>query len=400
MSLHLWTDGVDVASVNTLPENGDFKARGDSFIKKQNPFSYMQDRLVIADGCAFDLHDGSNWRQVSNRGDMVINPASVLEEGDSFTVGTDYFIYLLLNASKNPEIAISRNATFPLGFTAENSRKIGGFHYGSIRKVDDSWTPVDSLGTKYGAGGTHWRDNVTVGIIPNSVWDLKNRPKTLFGGLVKVGNIWMSIYQASIKVPVTFMDSTKGLHVSGGELQSVYGQMPATGTEGLCQYNFVELASRAGMRLPSYQEWLAAAMGNPQGEDAADNYGWTKKTNIERARTGCCVNPNSGVYDAVSGIKKYAVSAFNCVDCVGNVWENLSDYIGRFDAGTGTWGYQDQLGSGMGQVFEWKADGLSALRVGGNWNSGVCCGSRAVYMSTSPWILNSSNGCRLACDPA
>ena len=75
------------------------------------------------------------------------------------------------------------------------------------------------------------------------------------------------------------------------------------------------------MRLPSYQEWLASAIGNPQGEDGADNFGWTKTANTARTRTGCGVNPSTGVYDEAAGIKKFAVSAYNCVDTIGNVWE-------------------------------------------------------------------------------
>jgi hypothetical protein len=400
MSLKLWKDLVDDASVNTLPEVGSYKSRGDSFLKKKSPFSYSQDRLLLADGCGFDIFDGNGWRQISNRGEMEINPLTVLDQGSSFTPGTDYFVYLCMTGSGDPEIVVSENNTFPQGFTASNSRKIGGFHYGHIRVVDETWTPIDSTGVKYGSGGTIWQNNVVLGIIPNSVWDLKNRPKTLFGGLVKVGNIWMSIYQASVKSTITFMGGTNGLSVSGGELQSLYGQLPATGTEGCNQYNFVELAFRQGMRLPRYQEWLAAAIGNPQGEDGADNYGWTKTTNTARTRTGCAVNPSTGAHDGNSGIKKFAVSAYNCADMIGNVWEWLSDYSPRYDAGTGTWGWQDQLGAGMGQVYAWKADGLSALIAGGNWHSGVHCGPRAVNLYNQPWGVDTGVGSRLACDAA
>jgi formylglycine-generating enzyme required for sulfatase activity len=245
-----------------------------------------------------------------------------------------------------------------------------------------------------------WQNNVSVGVVPNSVWDLKNRPKTLFGGLVKVGNIWMSIYQASAKSAIAFMGGTSGLSVSAGELQSKYGQLPATGTEGLNQFNFVELAARAGMRVPSYQEWLACAIGNPQGEDAADNYGWTKTSNTGRARTGCQVNPSTGIYDSGVGIKPYAISAYNCVDMIGNVYEWLSDVAPRYDAASGTWGWQDQLGAGMGQVYAWKADGLSALIAGGYWNFGVHCGPRTVALTYRPWSVDSTIGSRLACDAA
>ena len=400
MSLKLWKDLVDDASVNTLPENGSFKAgRNGTILSKQNPFSFIQDRLILADGCAFDFFDGNGWRQISNRGDIVLNPAILLDEGNSYIPGIDYCIYLVLAGSDNPEIIVSRNTTFPLGYTANNSRKIGGFHYGHIRITDETMTPIDSTGARYGSGGTIWQNNVTLGIIPNSVWDLKNRPKVLFGGMVKVGSLWISIYQASASIPVTFMNNENGNSISGGELQSLYGQIPVTGTEGLNQYNFVELAGRIGMRLPSYEEWLMAAIGSPQGEDGADNYGWTKTTNTARTRTGCGVNPDTGVFDTAIGIKRFAISAYNCVDMIGNVWEWLSDYSGRFDAVTGG-GWQEELGPGMGNIWAFQENGLTALRAGGYWRSGVRCGPRAVLLATTPLLRTTSSGVRLACDAA
>jgi hypothetical protein len=402
MSLHLWTDLVDDASVNTIPENGSYKARGDSFLKKKNPFSYTQNRIILADGCGFDIFDGNGWRQISNRGDIDIDPATLLDQGSVFVPGTDYFLYLCKvseDLENGIELVVSANATYPLGFNANTSRKIGGFHYGHIRCVDETWTPVDSTGAKYGSGGMIWQNNVVTGIVPNSVWDLKNRPQTLFGGLVKIGHIWMSIYQASAKVAVTFMGGTPGLSVSAGELQSKYGQVPATGTEGLCQYNFVELAARAGMRLPTYQEWLAAAIGNPQGEDAADNYGWTKTSNSGRARTGCQVNPSTGVFDVSGGIKPLAISASNGVDMIGNVWEWLADYSARQDTSL-SWGWQDVLGTGMGQAYLPNSIGLSAFIAGGGWDNGVRCGPRSVSLSDYPWYRGTNIGSRLACDAA
>jgi hypothetical protein len=402
MSLHLWKDTVDDATVNTIPENGAFKAAGDGFLKKKNPFTYTQNRLILSDGCAFDIFDGNNWRQISNRGDIEFDPLSVLDQGSALVPGTDYFIYLCKvsdDSDSGMELVVSANATYPLGFSANNSRKIGGFHYGHIRCVDASWTPVDTTGAKYGSGGTIWQNNVVTGIVPNSVWDLKFRPLTLFGGLVKVGNIWISIYPASVKSAIAFMGGTNGLSVSGGELQSKYGQYPATGTEGLNQFNFNELAARQGMRLLRQAEWLGAAMGSPQGEDGDDKYGWTKTTNTARARIGCKVNPSTGVYDESAGIKPAAISAFNCVDMVGNVWEWMGDYIPRQDTSF-SWNWQDVLGAGMGQAFLPNQYGMASPIMGGDWGSGVPCGPRAVNLHNHSWLVYSTVGSRLACDAA
>ena len=375
-----------------------FQCDGSGFIEKHEPFAYEQNRLVIRAGCSVKVGCGSDAVLAVNNEDFIFDPALALDIPEPFEVGCDYFIYLCIDG-RVPVVVVSKNGTYPAGAAAESCRMIGGFHYGSIRKVssDGLWVPIDSLGVKFGSGGIRWQDNVTIGIVPNSVWDLKNRPRVLFGGLVKVGSIWVSIYQASKKSEFTFMSGENLVHVSDGELQSRYGQMPVSGIDGLCQYNFAELAARSGMRLMKYTEWLAAAYGAPQGEDDSNTYGWCDVTNKVRARTGCSVDLDTGKY-AECGAKPYAISARNVVDTTGNVWEWLSEYTNRHDAGSGLWTYYDQLGPGMGQIYGWKTDSFSSLAAGGHWHRGACCGPRAINPDDQPWKVNVHIGTRLACD--
>ncbi|MEN6562104.1 MAG: SUMF1/EgtB/PvdO family nonheme iron enzyme [Christensenella sp.] len=382
-----------------LSGGGFFLCPGECFIEKESPFSYDENKLKIKAGCIFDLDEGENWCRSVNREDVVFDPRHALDEGSVLEPGVDYSIFLCLSGTE-PKIVVSKNATFPKGYKAKHSRRIGGFHFGSIRKVseDGLWVPIDSNGVKFGETGVQWRQNVTVGIVPNSVWDLKNRPKTLFGGLVRVGNIWVSIYQASKKANFTFMRGENLVHVTEGGLQSQYGQFPVSGIDGLCQYNFAELAERAGMRLLTYTEWLAAAYGAPQGEDDANRYGWCDTTNKVRARTGCSVSLETGGYDAANGAKPFAISAKNVVDTTGNVWEWLSEYTNRHDAGEGVWTYYDQLGPGMGQIYGWKTNSFSAFAAGGHWHRGAFCGPRAINPDDQPWNVNVHIGSRLACD--
>jgi len=398
MALKLWADGVDTASVATIPENGNFKCVGDYFLKKKDPFLYDEDKLILKDGFAVDLYDGVAWKQFTNRGDLEFDPAANLDTGDTLAFGKDYFVFIALNGT-TPEIVVSLNSTYPDGFDEYSSRKIGGFHVGHIRKVstDGLWVPVDSTGAKFGTSGTKWQDNVTTGIIPNSVWDLKNRPRTLFGGMVKINkNLWSTIYQVSADEAVTFMNGTNGLSVAEGKLQSKYGELPVTGTEGLNQYNFNELAERQGMRLLSYDEWCAVAFGSPQGEDGSNNYGWTKTTNTARTRTGCQVNTSTGERDTVSGVKPYAISAKNAVDCAGNVYEWTKSF--SLDFSSTNWAWQNVLGANQGQAYLPNSRGLRALRCGGYWNDGVNCGPRAVSGGNSPWGVAADIGSRFACD--
>ena len=121
-------------------------------------------------------------------------------------------------------------------------------------------------------------------------------------------------------------------------------------------------------------------------------------TNKVRARTGCSVDLDTGKYCAEGGAKPYAISARNVVDTTGNVWEWLSEYTNRHDAGSGLWTYYDQLGPGMGQIYGWKTDSFSSLAAGGHWHRGSCCGPRAINPDDQPWKVNVHIGTRLACD--
>ena len=152
----------------------------------------------------------------------------------------------------------------------------------------------------------------------------------------------------------------------------------------------------------SYAEWVRGAMGNPGGEAAADNFGWTKTTNSARAYTGVRVNNSTGAYDGGAGIKPYAISAFNLVDCVGNVHEWLDELGPRFDNTQPpvAFAWQNVLGTDKGQAYLSAAAGLSAFIAGGNWGGGVSTGSRSVSLGNYPWDASAGVGCRLACDAA
>lgn len=381
-------------------ENPSFLSCPDcGYMEKNRPFAYDENKLRIKAQTVISVFDGEYARIFANREELVFDPAQFLDVPGGFEMGRDYSVFLFADGDE-ARLTVSENATAPDGIAPQRSRRIGGFHYGSIRKVsaDGLWTPIDSLGVKFGSGGTPWQDNVTTGIVPNSVWDLKNRPKTLFGGLIKVGGIWVSIYQASKRQEFSFMTGGNLSHVASGLLQSRYGQYPVSGIDGLCQYNFAELAAQCGMRLMSYTEWLAAAYGAPRGQDRGNDYGWCDERNKVRARTGCSVDNATGRYDGQNGVKPYAISAMNVVDPVGNVWEWLGEYTNRHDAGEGEWTYYDQLGPGMGQIYGWKQDSFSALAAGGHWHRGSYCGPRAINPDDQPWKVNVHIGTRLACD--
>ncbi len=399
MSLTFYQDLIDDCSVACIPESGNVKSVKPAFLTKKNPFSYDENAMSFSGGVGIPFWNGEYWQQIINREEFTFTPANVLDNDEGLKYGNDYYIYICMDAG-HPEIVVSKNSTYPDGSTENSSRKIGHFYYGSIRKVsnDGLWIPIDSAGNKFGSSGTKWQDNVTVGIVPNSVWDLKHRPKTAHPGLVEVHGMWIGMYQASAEESFTYINGQAGLHIMSGKLVTKYGAIPTTGTEGMNQFTFNEVAHKQNMRLPRYEEWLAAAFGSPQGLDNADTYGWTKTTNTNRTYTGCSVNTATSQYDPVSGTKPYAISAYNLHDCAGNVTEWTSDYTIRQDSTS--WNWQNVLGAGMGQAHLPFEGGLSALVCGYGWNVGVHCGSRTVSASNHPWSVDAGIGARLACDGA
>lgn len=78
--------------------------------------------------------------------------AANLDGASSFAHGKDYYIYLCDNGkdSSNEVYLISENSTFPDGVEWDdtNTRKIGGFHYGFVRNVDEYGREVNTSGRK------------------------------------------------------------------------------------------------------------------------------------------------------------------------------------------------------------------------------------------------------------
>ena len=227
----------------------------------------------------------ANNNQISVEGGVVVRVGDLvyrtlatnigtaqLDTGSAFILGRDYYIYLCDSAvpsgSGSPVYRISLNSTFPTGFTANNSRKIGGFHFGRCRRVNSSLDPINPAGVAYGAG---WETNTYNGIVPRSVWTLKHRPKRPGdpeGMVYAGGGDWVDIYLVG----------------PGGV--SAHGVTPLSGTEGHNYLSFSDLALKVGKKMMSYSLWLRAAYGSPQGNDSDNLHAWTQTTNSGRSLTG------------------------------------------------------------------------------------------------------------------
>ena len=367
------TDRRALLNVNKLATISDIVAPTSQYL-----YASGANEITVIEGCVIAVGGAG----IFQTGNTVLN-ASNLDIGAAFAVGSDYYVYICDSRqdAQDEQYIISLNSTYPSGWNASNSRKIGGFHYGRCRKINDNLQPVNSSGAVFGTG---WESAVSNGIVPRSVWTLGHRPKCSPEGMVYLGGgTWVDIYLNSD-------DGAQGL-------KSEYNCAPMTGTEGMNWYTFTERLMKSGKRMPDYSEFCAYAFGSPQGLDGANTNAWTATTNTGRGTTGSVVN---------------AVSAVGCVDAVGRVWEWLNDLITRAEHATNTefhptvaWGWDKKsplrdnaTKYDVGNIYQYYAYSLAALFAGGHWSDGVRAGARAVNCSYYPWLVDTSIGVRGACD--
>ena len=367
------TDRRALLNVNKMATISDIVAPTNQYL-----YASGANELTVVDGCVVAVGGAGIFETVNT----LLN-ASNLDVGSAFAVGSDYYVYICDSRidGEDERYIISLNSTYPSGWNASNSRKIGGFHYGRCRKVDGNLQPVNSSGVIFGTG---WESAVSSGILPRSVWTLGHRPKCNPEGMVYLGGgTWIDIY----------LNSDDGAY----GLKSEYGCAPMTGTEGMNWYTFAERLAKSGKRMPDYSEFVAYAFGSPQGLADANTNAWTATTNTGRGTTGSVVN---------------AVSAVGCVDAVGRVWEWLNDLITRAQHSTDAtyhkseaWGWDltSPLKAGatnydVGNIYQYYAYSLAALRAGGDWVDAANAGARAVICGSCPWGVGTSVGVRGACD--
>jgi hypothetical protein len=305
--------------------------------------------------------------QVGNTFQVFSSDVSVttLDTG-SLTLGTDYYVYAVLQ-NGGIGFILSANSTFPSGYSAETSRKIGGFHYGRIRTIAQAYDRAATLGVQ---------------VIPNSVWDLVNRPRCDDPtGMVKINaGLWMDIY----------LSSDDGTAWPNAKPLSRYNATPLTGTELYSYYDYQRLARNAGKRLPSYSEWLQAAWGVPEG--STNLAGRLVTGGVGFALPGG--NPSSSQY--------YFVSCLNIDQPAGNLWQVCADFMDMYNGTTvanGAYAYvsvdQGKSPQAQGGVYQ---QAFKQLLAGGDWSLGTDAGARCALVYLAPWGVIGSVGLRCVSD--
>lgn len=178
------TDARALLNVNKMATISDIVAPSNEYI-----YASGANELTVVEGCVIAV-GGAGIFKTAN----TILTAANLDAGSAFAVGKDYYVYICDSRidSADEKYVISLNSTYPTGWNATNSRKIGGFHYGRCRKVDSNLQPLNGSSVIFGTG---WESAVSNGIVPRSVWTLGHRPKCSPEGMVYLGGgTWVDIY--------------------------------------------------------------------------------------------------------------------------------------------------------------------------------------------------------------
>lgn len=276
--------------------------------------------------------------------------------------GKDIYVYACAGSTSEPTFVLSTNSTVPTGYTANNSRKIGGFHC----LCKDVGTISGHTLSGYKAGD----------ILPLSVWDLLHRPVSDPEGMVYALGKWFDIYLASW---------------DGSKLASVYNGVvcDSASTVKFNGEKFAEYMGLANKKLISREEFVVVAKGS------------NENTNINGSADP---NTTGGHVDTAN---RRMISNYGLEDCCGAYWQWTSDTYGHFngdnstaqnhqyggmelsDTGTNHWivGYRWHNKSvylpsidGDTQPYGSSYGALTRAHVGAYWGDGSSCGSRAVVL--------------------
>ena len=289
---------------------------------------------------------------------------------DDYTVaanraGKDFYIYACIPGSGfSPILVLSAATTYPAGYTADNSRKIGGFHCECADVGTISGHPL----TGYLAGD----------IIPRSIQDLKHRPYGRFlpgfawGGptdfdSLNYAPLWASIYHLS---------------GTGASIASVFG---AAATVSRNFYDFADDLKNIGARMMTDWEFAQLHSGTPEetnifGSGNPTTVGGHVDTNSRRIISKIGLEDMSGVWltwlqdrqSYIDGAYYDAAIAFS--------YENISGTRGSH-FGQGTYPAQ------------------AAVIAGGYWADAAYCGSRARDAFYRRSDASSRIGCRAVAEP-
>ena len=214
------------------------------------------------------------------------------------TLGTDYYVFATTGGIALSAITVSGGATAPTGYTTSNSQLLGYFHNGK------SINNANALGAIF-----------QYSITNNSLIDfahpyraVQDLPQGIpLPGMVRVGSVAYGIYKASHE------DATASAAGSSAYPTSRYGVVPWASLSG---WDTMQVLAQAGLRLPTWAEWLMAVEYNPGSATSARLNGNTDYgASSDDAELGVAGAPTvaTGAAGVLTGAYQYLVTLTNAV---------------------------------------------------------------------------------------
>jgi hypothetical protein len=279
-----------------------------------------------------------------NAADLALDARDLLDDDQELLPGKDYYIYACYDDTDPVDpglsLIVSLNSTYPDGWDASTSRKIGGFH-----------TLCAAVGT---ISGHPLSGFATGDILPQSFWCLTHKPQgSSPEGMVYVPplDLWVDIYLQS---------------GTGALTKSVFG---ATITDTRTYMDHVDDLAAVGKAFLADEEFQVAADGSNQ------------QTNI----VGGADPDTTGGHTDTAG--RRMISLYGLEDCCGAMWQWVSGG-GWMSDGTA---WSTDWPGGKGQVYGSGKDGLVA---GGYWGYAAYCGSRCRHTYNTRSAANAYIGGR------
>ena len=279
--------------------------------------------------------------------------------------GKDVYIYACASSTTEPDFVLSLNSTIPSGYTAETSRKIGGFH---------------CLCTDVGTIEGHTLSGYLKGyILPLSVWDLLHRPVSDSEGMVYIKEInkWVDIYLCSW---------------SGNSLESKFGAVICDGASATKFHGegFSEQFRLISKRPLFRNEFATVAKGSNENTNIK-NFTDPNTTGGHIDTAGRRIISNYGLEDCCGVLWQWGEDLFDCASAAGISWSSSNFYLS---------GYSWQTKSVYNSAYDSQTYGvchglLRRVRMGARWDEGANCGSRSAscnYFSSYGFSSYSSRG--------
>lgn len=311
------------------------------------PKAADNDVVVVNGSYNIPFKIGDNW--FTSSADVELDTATDLDTG-AISNGADYYVYAI-NNSGVLDFILSANATYPSGYAANTSEKIGGFH-----------TLCTNVGTIASHDLTGYLAN---NILPKSIWDLTHRPISAPAGMVydEGSDIWVDIYLASGTGAST-------ASVNGGTISDTRDWM-----------DFVDDGHAVKKQLLTDEQFQSIADGS------------NEETNILGSADPVTTGGHS---DTAS---RRMISNIGCEDCAGALYQWLQTPSARLDDGTAAGWYNLAGAKGSFYTYGTNKYGNTQLRAGGDWAYGANCGSRCRSAGDFRWNASTDVGGRFGAKP-